>query len=256
MKFQYFRFFLSPINGSGNLFTQLEDSRENALIEVFRKSFSGQYKGMSYSIKFIMQMNDIVYFKIAKHTSIKRNKSPEENFEPEQIEHWPFVNMIVSLAKDVDGDYGQIMAIEQKPSVISNPTNLLRNWADVKNKDLEPFGYVLSINPIASKKSFWSIANKYKGQIEEVVFEYSMPNLFETGDELEKELKAANSNLNAAKACVSFSNKNGNLIISEDNSLLQQSAKYIDEGGGEFKIKRKNENGYIMSAKKIKTKKN
>ncbi|MCI1273273.1 MAG: hypothetical protein LKG27_02425 [Clostridiaceae bacterium] len=255
MKFQYFRFFLSPINGTGNLFTQLEDSKINSINEVFKKDFDGTYRGMSYSIRYIEQYEDIVYLKVAKHTSVRRNKSPEENFELESIEHWPFINMIVSLAKDIDGSYGQLIAIEHKSSVIDNPTNLLRDWADSKNTELSNYGYVLSINPITNKESFWNVVKQYKNQIEEVTFEYSMPNLFNTGDKLEEELKAANSNLNAAKATVSFSNKAGVLILSEDNTLLKQSADYVDNGGGEFKIKKKGEKSCIVSAKKIKTKK-
>jgi len=251
MKFQYFRFFLSPIDG--NLFSQIPDSRENAIKTVFNNNYDDYYRGMNYSIRYVNQIENIVCFKIAKHTSIKRNKSPEENFEPEQVDHWPYIHMIIGLCDKINNTHGQIIAVEHKPSVIKSPITILRHWADKRNEDLYKFGYVLSINPISYKKSFWNIVNQYKGQIEELVFEYSMPNLFNTGDSLEQDLKNANKNFNATQAKIVFTNKNGSLSLSENNTLLQQSADYVDNGGGEFKIKKKGESSYIMSAKTIKT---
>lgn len=251
MNFQYFRFFLSPVQG--NLLSQLDNSRINSIQEVFKTDFDGKYRGMSYTVRFINQYDDIFHLKIAKHTSIKRNKSPEENFETELMEHWPYINMLVSPLKEINNDYGQIIAIEHKSSILDNPTTLLRDWADSKNVKLQEYGYALSINPITQKESFWNIVNKYKNQIEEVTFEYAMPNLFNTNDTLEEELKNANKDFNASKATISFSNKAGFLNLSENNTLLKQSAEYVDNGGGNFKIKRKGEKKCIISAQKIKS---
>jgi len=251
MNFQYFRFFLSPIQG--NLFSQLDDSRVNSIQEVFKTDFDGKYRGVSYTVKFINQYDDIFHLKIAKHTSIKRNKSPEENFETELMEHWPYVNMLVSPLKEINNDYGQIIAVEHKANIVDNPTSLLRDWADSKNFKLQEYGYAFSINPITQKESFWNIVKKYQNQIEEVTFEYAMPNLFNTNDVLEDELKNANKNLNASKAIISFSNKAGYLNLLEENTLLKQSADYVDNGGGNFKIKRKGEKRCIISAQRIKS---
>jgi len=163
--------------------------------------------------------------------------------------------MIVGLSKEINKDYGQIIAIEYKSNVLNNPLSILRHWADKKNEILIQYGYVLSINPILKKKNFWTIVNRYKNQIEEVVFEYSMPNLFNTGDSLEKELNSLKESTNTSHAKLIFSNKAGSLNLQEENTLLKQSTEYIDKGGGEFKIKRKGEKSYIMSANKIKTQK-
>lgn len=252
MNFQYFRFFLSPMQG--NLLSQLEDSRINSIQEVFKTDFNGSYRGMPYTIRFCNQYDDILHLRIAKHTSIKRNKPPEENFETELVEHWPYINMIVSPLKEINDEYGQIIAVEHKTSILDNPTNLLRNWADSKNEKLQEYGYALSINPITQKESFWSIVKKYNNQIEEVIFEYAMPNLFNTNDTLEQDLKNANKNYNASKATISFSNKAGCLNLSDENELLKQSAKYVDNGGGSFKLKRKGDKKYMVSAQRIKTK--
>lgn len=252
MYFQYFRFFLSPIQG--NILSFLDDSRMNSIKEIFKNDYYGQYRGMNYAIKFCGDYEDVFHLKIAKHTSFKRNKSPDEDFKTEVVEHWPNIDMIVSPLAKINDTYGQIIAIERKTSIIDNPTNLLKNWAESKNKKLAEYGYALSINPITQKESFWSIVKKYENQIEEVVFEYAMPNLFNTNNALEEDLKSANREFNASKAVISFFNKNGNLILSEENQLLRQSAEYVDNGGGNFKLKRKGDKNYMVSAKKIKTK--
>lgn len=251
MQFQYYRFFLSPIDG--NLFTQIPDSKINALKHILANNFEGQYKGINYSICKEKSEDDMFLFRIAKHTSVQINKSPKEHFECEHVDHWPNISMIIGTNPKINNTYGQVIAVEIKKSVITNPIAILRNWADKLNEQLVLYGYVLSINPITIEKNFWSIVNKYKKEIEEVIFEYSMPNLFNTGDALEDELKAANKSTNASKAVLTLSNKTGTLNLSEDNTLLKQTAEYIENGGGEFKLKRKGVKPYIMSASKIKT---
>ncbi len=251
MQFQYYRFFLSPIDG--NLFTQIPNSKENALKYIFNNDYEGFYRGITYSICKEKTIDDMLLYRIAKHTSIQINKSPEEHFECEHVDHWPNVSMVIGINPEINDTYGQIIAVEVKKNVINNPITILRRWADKVNENLAVYGYVLSINPITTEKNFWAIVDKYKNEIEEVVFEYSMPNLFNTGDTLEEELKAANQSTNASKAALTLSNKVGTLNLSEDNTLLKQTAEYIENGGGEFKLKRKGVQTYIMSASKIKT---
>lgn len=251
MQFQYYRFFLSQIDG--NLFSQIPDAKANALKYIFENDYEEFYKGSNYSICKEKSVDDMLLYRIAKHTSVQINKSPEEHFECEHVDHWPNISMVIGINPEINNAYGQIIAVEVKKSVIKNPITILRHWADKVNEQLVVYGYVLSINPITIEKNFWSMVNKYKNEIEEVVFEYSMPNLFNTGDTLEEELKAANKSTNASKAALTLSNKAGTLNLSEDNTLLKQTAEYIENGGGEFKLKRKGVKPYIMSASKIKT---
>ena len=253
MQFQYYRFFLSPLEG--NLLNQIPNSRCSAMNYIFSNDYNEYYKGVRYSLCREKTIEDMMLFRLAKHTSIQRNKSPEEHFECEQIDHWPNVAMVIGTGPVINNTYGQIIAVEVKKSIIKDPITILRHWADKLNEQLIVYGYVLSINPITIEKNFWSIVNQYKNEIEEVIFEYSMPNLFNTGDTLEDELKAANKSTNASKAALTLSNKAGTLNLSEDNTLLQQTAQYIENGGGEFKLKRKGVKPYIMSASKIRVQK-
>ena len=71
---------------------------------------------VKYTVKFINQYDDIFHLKIAKHTSIKRNKSPEENFETELMEHWPYVNMLVSPLKEINNDISKENEINPQTS--------------------------------------------------------------------------------------------------------------------------------------------
>lgn len=251
-KFQYYRFFLSPING--NFLSQLANAREDALNKVFKENFECYIRGVKYSLTKIFKFDQYVKFKLAKHTWIEINKSPQENFQKDTVDHWPNINIYINMASKNNNDYGQIIAVEYKPSIINDPLTLLNKWADETNEQIAQYGYNLAINSIATEDSFWSIIKKYKGQIEEVVLEYSIPNLFNLGTELESELKETNKAFNAAKASIVISNKQGNLEIPEDNKLMQESADYIDKGGGQYKIKIKGEKTHRISAKKVKTK--
>ncbi len=131
----------------------------------------------------------------------------------------------------------------------------MRKWADTKNVDIYRYGYSLSIHPINKKEDFWTVINKCKGTIEEVVFDFSSPNLFNLKNELEDELKNTTKTFNTDSAAMVLRNKQGALNIPEDNPLIQQSVEYISKGGGDYKIKTLGEQGYMTSAKIIKTEK-
>ena len=94
-KFQYYRFFLSPIQG--NLFSQFENSRENAFKEAFEKDYRGKNRKSEFAYKFESTCDNFIHAKVGKYSTINRNLSPEENYAPENLEHWPYCNMFINL---------------------------------------------------------------------------------------------------------------------------------------------------------------
>jgi hypothetical protein len=69
-----------------------------------------------------------------------------------------------------------------------------------------------------------------------VVLTYTAPNLFKIGSSLEDDLKEINKSFNTTSSQIVFENYGGNIELPEDNKLLQETAKYIDLGGGSYKF--------------------
>ncbi len=138
-----------------------------------------------------------------------------------------------------DPKEGQQIAIEHKPWIFFNPLWQLRALADRVNDTLRENGLALSINPITQETKFWELVKTYTGQIEELRFTYSSPNLFNLENSLNEDLKKLRDTQNVTEASMILKNKEGNLKIPEDNPLIKESVEYVVKGGGEYRIKAK-----------------
>jgi len=188
---------------------------------------------------FVYEYDDkgYIYCKFGKRSSIVKTLSPQEKFKEVKTENWPNCHMFMSLSEDPEN--GQQIAIEHKAWIFANPLVQLRALADKINEALLSNGFVLSINPITQEKKFWDLIKQYDGQIEELKLTFNTPNLFNLENTLNEDLKKVRDINNATEASMILKNKEGNLKVPEDNSLIKESVEYIGKGGGEYRIKAK-----------------
>lgn len=241
MKFEYFRFLLTPLKQQDLPFNGTPPSREELIKEMFSKD--QEYLFTSGRAKYGLVINysdhDMVRARMGKKVARKIAKSPAEKFKTEQVDDWPncpvFVNISDEKATGKTRDAGQLIAFGVNQQIISSPRNCLRAFADKVNETLVYKGYFLSINPIPSeKKKFWTVAKQYEGQIKKVVLTYTPPNLFNLENSLEDDLRETNEQFNTTSAQIVLENEAGSVKLPEDNQLLQQTAEYIDLGNGTY----------------------
>lgn len=244
MRLKYYRFLLSPLD-QGYLPFSGEYSREEVINKIFSpgRVYTFPYGRFGSVFGFVTKKvyNKKAFGRIGRQRRTKFYLSPEEGFQEMHLEDWPGSDIFINLADEKTSglveNAGQVIAIQSNRTVISNPTNCLRALADRINYDILDHGYYLSINPILEKKkNFWSVVNEYEGQITKVVLIYTPPNLFELENKLEEDLKRANRDFNTTSVQIVLENDKGELNLSEDNALLNESAKYVDLGGGNYRI--------------------
>lgn len=262
MKFEYFRFLLSPLKEPKLPFNG-DKTRAALLNEFFSegRKYSFKNRNVSFGMRIDRCAEGLVVARIGKKTKKQITLSHEADFETKELEDWPasmvFLNLNDEKATNRMTSSGQVIAFEVNPVAIPTPRTCLNALADKLNEDLEFSGYHLTINPIpADRRQFWPIMRQYKGNIRKVVFSYTPPNLFDINSNLEDDLKKTNQSFNTTNVKIELENETGDLELPEDNQLLNETAGYLDLGGGTFKLHLADgKKTIITSAEGVKTEK-
>ena len=257
--FEYYRFLLTPIEEAELPFHGKKDRKE-IISEIFspKKTYKFNNRGTDYGLRIELKADNYVYASIGKKVKKNIRTSPEEGFTKKEIEDWPGCDLFINLSDEHDTGktktHGQLIIMQVNDTDMRYRTTLLQKLASVINKEIQPYGFFLSINPILSENaSFWSVVSKNKGKIKKITFSYTPPNLLNLNSSLEDDLREISSDFNSTKVQISLENSDGNLELSENNDLLKESAEYVDQGGGTFKLSCKG-NHTISSEDNIKTK--
>jgi hypothetical protein len=242
MKFEYFRFLLTPVKDP-QLPLHGAVTRADVINEIFGQGKTYKFKSgrANFGLRIDHSHEGLASAYVGKLTSRIMRKPPEDGFALKKVEDWPGSRLFINLNDEKDTGRtlaaGQMIGFQVNKSAIQNPKNCLQEFANKVNEIIIHKGFYLTINPMPTdRKKFWTVAKEHEGNIRKVVLTYTPPNLFELGTSLEDDLKKVNQSFNTTSTQIVFENEAGSVTLPEDNQLLQETAKYIDEGGGKFKF--------------------
>lgn len=247
MRFYYFTYFLNPtkevtlLDGNKN--------KKDIIVEILNKRIDcGQ--GIVYL--FSNKYGECIHGKIGRQGNIKIHEVGEDQFIEKSIETYPNCN-IFFYTNDEKGFNGQKIALQVDNEVYRNPNLFMSKIEEALNRHLYLHGYAININPVLNIDKFWDAIDKYDGKIDRITLNYAVPNLFGINNSLESDLKNDAKKYGATNVSLVFENKNGELKLNKEDKLLNESAQYISNGGGSFKIKAKGVKAEFNSSKDIKT---
>lgn len=251
MKFQYFTYFLNPLEQKP-LFTDSRDKNET--LRNLLKKGNIEYEVHGVRLAFVLVFHKDNYFigRLGKRATIKRNSPPDQKFEEMHEENWP--NCVVIINTNTDNGIGQKIAFEFKTNVFPSPFEQLKRFADELNAHFFSSGYAIAINPITEEKEFWKLVGDNHDKIEKLTFTFNSPNLFGIQNSLNDDLKELQKEYSSTKVSLELENPDGKLVIPQ-NELTKQSIEYITKGGGQYSLKIKGRYKKVVRSKdNIKTK--
>lgn len=241
MRIQYYRIFIAKTKQL-SLFddAQAEVSKSDLIYEVFNVRQPFYFTAGSQRLAYVTQKDAGTYIlgTLAKAAHVNVQKSPEEGFITESIESWPHVPIIINTSSDPST--GQSIVVGFNRSIFKNPLYQLRILTKELSKGVEARGYELAVNTISDKDDFWKNIKQNQGFIKSLTFSFAAPNLFGTEDSLNDELRDARDSFGMTNTEVKIENSSSELSIPEGNQFVDQSLRYVADGGGSYKIKLKN----------------
>lgn len=235
MRLLYYRYFINP---TGSLFQAEIDKKDLMKDLLANPIFFWWAKKTELAFtptRFLWE--DFLVWLLGKKSMVKIAKWPETNFSEVQEENRP--HTLVAMNFSNDPDKGQTIAIEYKSNIFPDPLTQLRNLFDDINKDLSAKWYVIQIAPILEPHQFWDTINQVQEweKVISVEFTLNVPNLFWIQDELNDELRNAQTQYNATQAEFKLSNEQEWLSLNQSNPFLDQSVSYIERWWWQYKIK-------------------
>lgn len=237
MKFQYYRIFVERVKQQ-SLLDEPHIEKQDLLYEAFNQRTPLHFRNGGQKLAFVAQKESEPYIlgSLAKSTTVSIQHAPEENFETEEMTSWPRVPIVISVSSDEV--VGQCIAIGINQQVFEHPLVQLKKLAEELNRlVLKPKGFEMIINAVTYETNFWHTVDEYKGKIKSIKFNYASPNLFNTEDKLNDELRHARDVFGATNSSVELENDEGGLNVPEDDPFMKQSVDYVTKGGGDYKIK-------------------
>jgi hypothetical protein len=169
--------------------------------------------------------------RIGKQVVSQENSGPDEKFEKTEHVGWRASNLLLNTSSDPDG---QKLAMQERGDV-GKPLSVINSLLQHINTANPDSGWLVTVNPIVEKQSFWEAAEKYKGQITRAEFTYVTPNVLGIRSELNKRLKEYREKENAQQVGVTLYEPKGNLHL--DSQEVVDAVEYTSEGGGSAKLK-------------------
>jgi hypothetical protein len=231
MNFVIYRVFLIPFEVS--LFPVSDEEKKRILSEeIFTNVELRTPRGKQFAMRILQVEDGAILGKIA-HMQIERIISKADtDFEPSDVENWPFIFFIFHTKT-------QTLVTEYKTSFQSDYKYLGSSLSAAISEKLRPRGLEAKLTLIAEKTAFWTAIERAE-KIFSLRFKFHSPNMFGASSNANQSLAELKNLYNSTDSEIKLSNDAGKLKV--DRNQLGSFVEYCDEGGGEWMIGKQDRN--------------
>lgn len=229
MEFELLR--LSLVKRREDLFS-LKIDRDAWLRVIFHETIKFLHRRREYT--FVPQVDDgpsYLHGMVGREISVIENASPEEAF---QIVTRPSHAASAIIIDPTHHQDGQKVAIQFKPNV-GSPQALLNSLINaINSNDRNP--YTIYVEPISEEGDFWKFVKENRRQITSVTFEFVAPNMFDSEDEFDEDLRQFREKENVQKVTMKLESPDG---LDLETPKVRVAANIATRGTGSIKARTK-----------------
>ncbi|MEE8664207.1 MAG: hypothetical protein SOH81_11610 [Acetobacter sp.] len=165
---------------------------------------------------------------------------PAQGLSEEIHKGWKALSIVIDPSHHTDG---QKIAVEVNNDV-GTSSSILFSLIEEINRRSDAI-YAIDCHPIIDSKSFWSFAELHKGNITQLSFEFTAPNMFGGKDSIQQELRAFRDQEKAQKVGIRLSSPDG---LNTNTERVRESVEYAEKGCGDIQARTKE--GSVYNSKK------
>lgn len=188
-------------------------------------------KDKKYVLYYTKKLYEKTYLlKLGKQIT-KKKYLPEQKdiYEIKESDNYPYVYILFNI-----DDNQQIFLIEKNTSIFKDVGDSIKRLTDIIKTSVRVQGYEIKIEPITFDNVFWKCVNEAEG-LNEIEIQLNSPNLFGASFKTNRFLEILKKIYNNDTFSFKLSNEENNLKIDKED--MNDTIKYIGEGGGRWKIK-------------------
>lgn len=244
--FQLFRLAVIP-RQHFDMFAGERLTREQTLRRAFNREYVYKYNGIDYH--YVPGDNlgsELIIGRIGRQYTLDENKPPSEGFQETQRTTWKAAYIVVD---PFDHSDGQKAAVEIDFQVGGASALLLGLLREINRLRVDQH-YTIEAAPIVNTSSFWEFAAQNKGSVTSIKFEFVVPNMFGTKDQLNDDLRSLRDREKAKRVSVTLHSPEG---LNTDTERTRESVEYIDRAGGVIRAKAKGRKTYLSTEQEKRT---
>ena len=240
MRYHYLRLLLSEsterhYSGENPWIDDAAPTRDRYLLTTFRNriDFTARTKSLVYVPIGEEQFLDrtIVLGRIGRKVTTIGAATPEWDFMEVKRKGWAAANIAIDITEHSDG---QKVAFQEHWAV-GRPLFIMRELARHLNKSRDHPGWIVSAYCVKGKEDLWQFVGRSEERITSAEFDFVVPNLFGSEDDLSKDLNEGKDRFNANKISTTLTNTEGALYLNPEH--LNDAVNYTAKGGGAIKLK-------------------
>jgi hypothetical protein len=205
-------------------------NRERYIRQVFAEEHVFEHYGSNYYYRPSEEQpqESVVFGLVGREVIVEENLPPEEGFTEWKHPAWKASVVVVD---PVDHTDGQRVAMELDMQV-GNPLKLFASLVDRINGVHQQAPFTIEVQPIVDTSSFWAWAERNRGNVTAVRFQFVPPNgMWSASSNIAEELRGIRNESNAEQVGVALTSDEG---LNTDSPPVQEAVDYIDKSGGKI----------------------
>lgn len=230
--FEQFR--LSLVQRPGHLFSTTESipSRDAFIRDTFRRRW--EFEHYKNTFHFVPDerttVAPVILGRLGRPFESDENLAPENDLEATVHYGWKAAVVIVDPREHGDGQ----KVLMNHDQLVGNPLPLLSSLIRHINTASTLATYTLAIDPIFDEASFFAFAQQNRGDITQLTFDLSVPNMFGGTDNLSQWLRDLREQERAQAVTLRLKSTDG---INTDTPDIREGVEYAMKGAGRVKAK-------------------
>ncbi len=206
----------------GDLF-QRDLSREDWIRSVFTRPFQFTHRKRDFFWVPKSSDGDSIIAIVERQTSRLQHRPPEQGGDEIRGEVWQGAVVIIDPRPH---DSGQRVAFEVDRD-IGTPNAVLGSVLWHLNA-APPGPYYVESKPVFDGSTFWTFAREHGGILRRITFGFVVPNMWDTKNELDKELRETGEQTGAQRVQVTLESSDG---VKADTPKVREGVDYSEKGG-------------------------
>lgn len=226
-----------------DLFDHLQNySREEWLRKVFLEAQPFESRGSQFHFQPSQENSDelVIIGRVGRNVLREENKPPKEGFQEYTRDTWRASLIVLDPKSHNDG---QKLAV-QRVTDVGKPMSLVTNLIKTINSRYSSSPYTIQVAPIVETSTFWDYVEKNHQNVTTISFNFIVPNMFDSSDEIDKELRNWRDSEKADSVEVKLRNQDG---LNPNTEKVREGVLYVEKGGGSIRARARGDSSYNSS---------
>lgn len=185
----------------------------------------------------VERTNAVLIGRIGREYESIESLPPEQDLGDTKSTRWAAAIVVIDPTAHQDGQ----KVLVSREAKIGDPFSVFHSLVKSINEAELTAPYHIEVDPIFDPQTFWAFAEEHRGEITTLTFDFLTPNMFDTTESIEEELRDIRNNEHAETVTVEYRSSDG---INTETKRIKEGVAYAQRGSGSIRAVTKSKKRY------------